>query len=599
MTGAAAPLGGTSVSLKACPLATTDLTSGAPGRLSLNRFLGRNGWHGLVWVVAAAVAFPVVTVFSYVFAPKGEIWAHLVATVLTGYVANSLLLALGVGCGVLLIGVPTAWLVTLCRFRGRIWFDWALLLPMAMPAYVVAYTYTGLLDYAGPVQSALRLLLDLPGGLRWMPDIRSLPGAIVVLTLVLYPYVYLLARAAFLEQSACVLEVSRTLGCSPMRGFWRVAIPLARPALVAGTALALMEALNDFGTVEYFGVETLATGIYRVWRGMGDAVAGAQIAALLLVLVFMLLWLERWSRGRRSFAHSTNRYRPLPRYALSGGREVLAILCCALPLLLGFFVPGGVLLSWAIANIDMWTVERFFVLVQHSFLMAGFAAFLAVMLATFLAYALRVQASAATRIAVRIAGFGYAIPGPVLAVGILLPFAAIDHAINGWTKAAFGYLPGLILSGTLVAVTFAYLVRFLTVSLNVVEASLGKITPSMDHAARSLGRTSLGTLGSVHLPIMRGSLLTAAIVVFVDVLKELPATLVLRPFNFDTLATMTYNLASDERLAEAAGPALAIVAVGIIPVYLMARASAAARPGHHMAEAMTGAHVTGMKTSAE
>jgi iron(III) transport system permease protein len=561
-------------------------------------------WSVAVWLIAAAVAFPIIVVFSYVFAPRGEIWSHLAETVLTRYVLNSVLLVLGVGIGVLLIGVPTAWLVTLCRFRGRRWFDWALLLPMAMPAYVVAYTYTGLLDYAGPVQSTLRLIFDSPGGLRWLPDIRSLPGAVLMLVLVLYPYVYLLARAAFLEQSACVLEVSRTLGCSPWRGFWRVALPLARPALVAGVALALMEALNDFGTVEYFGVETLATGIYRVWRGMGDAVAGAQIAALLLVLVFILLAVERWSRGRRSFAHSTNRYRPLPRYQLSGGREMAAMACCAIPVLLGFVLPGGVLLSWAVSYADMWSGERFVVLVRNSFMMAGFAAFLAVSLATVLAYALRQRPSLPTKMAVRIAGFGYAIPGPVLAVGILLPFAAIDHALNAWLQAGFGIALGLLLSGTLVAVTFAYLVRFLTVSLNVVEASLGKVTPSMDHAARSLGRTSMGTLGSVHLPIMRASLLTAGIVVFVDVLKELPATLVLRPFNFDTLATMTYNLASDERLAEAAVPALAIVAVGIIPVYLMARASAVARPGQagagkHDAEAMTGAPIDGLKASAE
>jgi iron(III) transport system permease protein len=575
-------------------LATTNSIAAAPGPASKTHLMRTGIWTGAVWLVAAAVAFPIVVVLSYVFEPKGEIWEHLAETVLMGYAVNSLLLAVGVGTGVLLIGVPTAWLVTLCRFRGRAWFDWALLLPMAMPAYVVAYTYTGLLDYAGPVQSFLRVMLDAPGGLRWLPDIRSLPGAIAMLVLVLYPYVYLLARAAFLEQSACVLEVSRTLGCSPSRGFWRVALPLARPALVAGTALALMEALNDFGTVQYFGVETLATGIYRVWRGMGDAVAAAQIAAILLVLVFTLLAVERWSRGLRSFAHSTTRYRPLPRYQLAGWRAFGAALCCALPILLGFVIPGGVLLSWSISYLDMWSVERFAVLVRNSFVMAGFAAMLAVVLASLLAYALRIRPAAPTRIAVRIAGFGYAIPGPVLAVGILLPFAAIDHALNDWLGAAFGLSPGLILSGTLVAVTFAYLVRFLTVSLNVVEASLGKITHSMDYAARSLGRTAIGTLGSVHLPIMRGSLLTAGIVVFVDVLKELPATLVLRPFNFDTLATMTYNLASDERLPESAGPALAIVLVGIIPVYLMARASALARPGHQVAETMTGgpAHPT-------
>lgn len=575
------------------PLATTDTIADAPGRLSTARFKQPQIWNILTWMIAFAVAFPILIVFSNVFSPKASIWSHLAETVLPSYVGNSILLVLGVGVGVLLIGVPAAWMVTLCRFPGRRLFDWALLLPMAMPAYVIAYTYTGLLDYAGPAQTALRDLLGLQGGLRWIPDIRSLPGAIVMLVLVLYPYVYLLARAAFLEQSACVLEVSRTLGCSPWRGFWRVALPLARPALVAGVALALMEALNDFGTVQYFGVDTLATGIYRVWRGMGDATAGAQLAALLLVFVFILLGLERWSRGRRSFAHSTTRYRPLPRYQLTGGRALGAIIGCSIPVTFGFLLPGSVLLYWAVANIDAWAGEKFLALIRNSFFMAGFAALLAVCLAAILAYALRLHPTRPTQWAVRIASLGYAIPGPVLAIGILLPFAAIDHTLNAWARATLGVSPGLILSGTLVAITFAYLVRFLTVSLNVVEASLGKVTRSMDFAARSLGRTPFRTLTDVHLPIMRGSLLTAGIVVFVDVLKELPATLVLRPFNFDTLATTTYNLASDERLAEAAGPALAMVAVGIIPVYLMARASAVARPGQdNLAEDASTAQLT-------
>lgn len=567
--------------LRVGSLATIDTIADTPGRFSPARLVRPQIWNVLVWSIAFAVAFPILTVFSYVFVSKGDIWRHLAATVLPSYVANSLLLVLGVGIGVLFTGVPAAWLVTLCRFPGRRVFDWALLLPMAMPAYVIAYTYTGLLDYAGPAQTALRDLLGLEGGLRWIPDVRSLPGAVVMLVLVLYPYVYLLARAAFLEQSACVLEVSRTLGCSPWRGFWRVALPLARPALVAGVALALMEALNDFGTVQYFGVDTLATGIYRVWRGMGDAAAGAQLAALLLCIVFLLLALERWSRGRRSFAHSTTRYRPLPRYRLRGIRAVGAILGCGLPVVLGFLLPASVLLYWAITNVDAWAGAKFLTLIRNSFFMAGFAAVLAVCLASILAYAMRLRPTQPTQWAVRIASLGYAIPGPVLAIGILLPFAAIDHALNVWAKAMFGVSPGLILSGTLAAITFAYLVRFMTVSLNVVEASLGKVTRSMDFAARSLGRSAFRTLTDVHLPIMRGSLLTAGIVVFVDVLKELPATLVLRPFNFDTLATMTFNLASDERLAEAAGPALAMVVVGIVPVYLMARASAVARPGHN------------------
>jgi iron(III) transport system permease protein len=531
------------------------------------------------WLVAAAVATPVITVFSHVFLRKGDIWAHLIDTVLGSYVTNSLLMMVGVGVGVLIIGVPAAWMVTLCRFPGRRVFEWALLLPMAMPAYVVAYTYVGLLDYAGPVQTVLRDALDVPNGLRWIPEIRNLPGAVLMLVLVLYPYVYLLARAAFLEQSSCVLEVSRTLGCSPTMGFFRVALPLARPALAIGAALSIMESLNDFGTVFYFGVDTMATGIYRIWRGMGDVDAATQLAALLLIFVFIVFGLERWSRGRRSFAHTTSRYRPLPRYQLRGWVKVGAIVGCCLPVLLGFIAPASVLIGWAFNNTEYWWRLSFLILIRNSFVLAGIAAILGVALAVFLAYALRLHATPATTLAVRIAGMGYAIPGTVLALGVLLPFAAFDHTVDHWMRARFGYSPGLILSGTLVAVTFAYLVRFLTGSLNAVEASLGKITRSMDHAARSLGRGPGSTLFNVHLPIMRGSLLTAGILIFVDVLKELPATLVLRPFNFDTLAIVTYNLASDERLAEASGPALAIVVVGVLPVILLSRAISRSRPG--------------------
>jgi iron(III) transport system permease protein len=543
------------------------------------RFARPGGWTVAAWLIAIAVATPVVTVFSHVFLRKGDIWAHLVDTVLGSYVTNSLLLMIGVGVGVLIVGVPAAWMVTLCRFPGRRMFEWALLLPMAMPAYVVAYTYVGLLDYAGPVQTALRDALGVPNGLRWIPEIRNLPGAVLMLVLVLYPYVYLLARAAFLEQSSCVLEVSRTLGCSPTAGFFRVALPLARPALAIGAALSIMESLNDFGTVFYFGVDTMATGIYRIWRGMGDVDAATQLAALLLIFVFIVFGLERWTRGRRSFAHTTSRYRPLPRYPLTGWLKAGAIVGCCLPILLGFIAPASVLIGWAFNNTEYWWRLSFLVLIRNSFVLAGLAAVLGVALAVFLAYALRLHATPATTLAVRIAGMGYAIPGTVLAIGVLLPFAAFDHMVDHWARATFGYSPGLILSGTLVAVTFAYLVRFLTGSLNAVEASLGKITRSMDHAARSLGRGPGSTLFNVHLPIMRGSLLTAGILIFVDVLKELPATLVLRPFNFDTLAIVTYNLASDERLAEASGPALAIVVVGVLPVILLSRAISRSRPG--------------------
>ncbi len=536
-------------------------------------------WTILACGLALLIAAPVISVLISAFGARSEIWEHLVETVLGDYVANSFLIMSGVTIGVLIVGVPAAWMTTLCRFPGRRLFDWALLLPMAFPAYVIAYAYTGLLDYAGPVQTSLRDLIGDPEGLRWLPEIRSLPGAILMLVLVLYPYVYLLARAAFLEQSVCVLEVSRTLGCSPWSSFRRVALPLARPAIAAGVALALMEALNDYGTVSYFGINTLATGIFRVWRGMGDPVAASQIAVILLLFVFALLAIERWSRGRRSYAHSTARYRPLPRFQLRGWAAFGAIVGCSLPVVLGFALPAGMLLHWALSSPEYWENARFLGLLRNSFLLSGLAALLVLSAAIILAYALRLHPTPATRFAVRVASAGYAVPGAVLAIGVLLPLAALDHALASWAKAHFGWSIGLVFTGTLAAVAYAYLARFLTISFSAVEASLGKITLSMDLAARSLGRSPSRTLGLVHLPIMRGTLLTAAILVFVDVLKELPATLVLRPFNFDTLATRTYDLASDERLVEAAGPALAIGLVGILPVYLLSRAIRAARPG--------------------
>jgi iron(III) transport system permease protein len=536
------------------------------------------------WTIAACalallIAAPVMSVLINAFGARSDIWEHLVETVLGDYVVNSFLIMSGVTIGVLIVGVPAAWMTTLCRFPGRRLFDWALLLPMAFPAYVVAYAYTGLLDYAGPVQTSLREVIGDPDGLRWLPDVRSLPGAIVMLVLVLYPYVYLLTRAAFLEQSVCVLEVSRTLGCSPWSSFRRVALPLARPAIVAGVALALMEALNDYGTVSYFGINTLATGIFRVWRGMGDPVAASQIAVILLLFVFALLAIERWSRGRASYAHSTARYRPLPRYRLRGWAAFGAIVGCALPVVLGFALPAAMLLHWALSSPEFWSNAQFLRVLSNSFVISAIAAVLTLGVAVVLAYALRLHPTPATRFAARIASAGYAVPGAVLAIGVLLPLAALDHTIASWIKLHFGWSIGLVFTGTLVAVAYAYLTRFLTISFSAVEASLGKITLSMDLAARSLGRSPSQTLGLVHLPIMRGTLLTAAILVFVDVLKELPATLVLRPFNFDTLATRTYDLASDERLVEAAGPALAIGLVGILPVYLLSRAIRAARPG--------------------
>ena len=538
------------------------------------------GWRAAVVVLALVMALPVMTVFSFVFQPAGEVWQHLADTVLQDYIINSLILMLGVGTGVLLLGVSGAWVVTTCDFPGRRLFEWALLLPLAIPAYIIAYTYTGMLDFAGPVQTALREWFGWGYGDYWFPEIRSLWGAVVMLSLVLYPYVYLLARAAFLEQSVCVLEVSRTLGASPLRTFFRVALPLARPAVITGLSLALMETLADYGTVQYFGVSTFTTGIFRTWFGLGDSAAAAQLSALLMTFVFVLVLIERWSRRQARYHHTSGRYRSLPRHRLRGWRMWVGLAVCLVPLAFGFLLPAGQLLAWALARAGEIFDAGFLLLAWHSLMLAVAASVIALLLGLFMAYGRRLHDHWAVAGAVRVAGMGYAVPGTVIAVGVLIPFAWLDNSLDAWMRARFGISTGLLLSGTLAALLFAYTVRFLAVSLQTVEAGLAKIRPSIDDTARSLGRRPLDVLRELHLPLMRGSLLTALLLVFVDVLKELPATLILRPFNFNTLAVRAYELASDERLADASGASLAIVAAGIVPVILLSRSIRHSRPGH-------------------
>lgn len=528
------------------------------------------GWTALVVAIAILIASPVIVVLTSIFSDSGEVWSHLVETVLPRYLLNSLWLMLGVSGGVLAIGVGTAWLVTMCRFPASRLFEWALLLPLAAPAYLLAYTYTDLLEYFGPVQTALRTIFGWSSATDyWFPNIRSVGGAIAMLTLVLYPYVYLLARVAFMEQSVCTLEASRSLGCGPWRSFGKIALPLARPAIVAGLSLVLMETLNDFGTVQYFGVETFTTGIYRTWFGMGERVAAAQLAALLLLFILGLILVEQWSRRQTRYYQTGGQNRPFTPYRLRGWRAAGAGLACLLPLLLGFLVPAGVLLQMAIANVTRTFTDRFWNFASNSLVLASLAALLAIILALIMAYGLRLRPGPAMYVAVRVAAAGYAIPGAVIAVGVLIPIGQIDNTLDRWMQATFGISTGLLLSGTITALVFAYLVRFLAVAFSTVEASLGRIKPSLDDAARSLGQDTTGTLLRVHVPLLGSGMLTAAILVFVDVMKELPATLIIRPFNFDTLAVQVYRLASDERLAEASAPALAIVAVGIIPVILL------------------------------
>jgi iron(III) transport system permease protein len=516
---------------------------------------------------------PVLSVGFNLFAGASDTWEHLASTVLSEFVMNSLLLALLVGLGVAVIGTAIAWLTAMAEFPGRRIFEWALLLPLAMPAYVMAYVYTDLLQFVGPVQTALRETFGWRRGDYWFPEIRSLGGAAMMFACALYPYVYLLARTAFLERGCGTYEAARSLGRSPWSAFLRVSLPLARPAVAAGVALVLMETLADYGTVAYFAVPTFTTGIYRAWFSLGDRVAAAQLAGALLAFVLCLLALERISRGRARF-HETGR-RKGERRPLAGWQAWGAACACLLPLVLGFLLPAGLLFRLTLQEGDSEFGVRYGVLAGNSLLVAGIAAALAVALAVLLAYGHRLarQGWRARLVmgANRIVALGYAVPGSVIAVGVLIPVTRLDHWLAGAWQQVFGHNPGLLLTGGIAALVYAYLARFLSIALQTVESGLARVTPSMDAAAQSLGCSAGETLRRVHLPLLRGSLFTAALLVFVDVMKELPATLVMRPFNFDTLATQTYTLAADERLAEASTAALAIVAAGLLPVILLAR----------------------------
>lgn len=523
------------------------------------------------FVVALLAGLPVASVgFNLFLGGTSATWSHLAATVLPEYVLNSLALCAGVGLGVAIVGIATAWLTAMHDFPGRRIFEWALVLPLAVPAYVMAYVYTDFLQFVGPLQTALRDFFEWRRGDYYFPDIRTLPGAMLMFVFVLYPYVYLLARTAFLERAGGVLEASRTLGIGPWRAFFTVSLPLARPAIAAGVALALMETLADYGTVAYFAVNTFTTGIYRAWFSLGDRVASAQLAAMLLGFVLLLVAMERITRGRARYHNTSNRHRPPPG-RLKGGAGLLAMLTCLLPLCLGFLLPAALLLRMALGEGDAQFGERFLVLARNSFTLAGLTALIAVALAVLLAYSARLSKTFLSKGLNRLVGLGYAVPGTVIAVGVLIPVTRLDNWLSGQWQAWFGSNPGLLLTGGIAALIYAYLVRFLAVALQTVEASLSKITPSMDDAARSMGLGQGETLRRVHVPILRGSLFTASLLVFVDVMKELPATLVMRPFNFDTLATQAYVLASDERLTEASTAALAIVAVGLLPLIALSR----------------------------
>lgn len=541
------------------------------GALRLTRPNLRLGLLGWATVVAAVLlAFPLLAVLANLFQGGSGSLLHLARTVLPRYVGNTALLLLGVSWGVISIGVLSAWLVTAYRFPGRRVLEWALMLPLAMPAYVMAYAYTDWLQFTGPVQTMLRDVFEWRAREYWFPEVRSLGGAAAMLSLALYPYVYLIARTAFLDISRHAIEAGRLAGLTAWQSFYRVAVPLARPAIVAGTALALMETLADFGTVSYFAVDVFTTGIFKAWLSMGDRVAAAQLSSCLLVFVVLLLALERASRGRAAY-HSGAPRKPAPAQPLNGVGAMLALVACAAPVVFGFVVPVGILLDLVLGDPDARWGQRVLNLIGNSTTLAAVTALAAVLLAGTMAYAGRLARSHLVTGANRLASLGYAIPGAVIAVGVLVPLGRIDNWIAGLIEQTLGIEIGLLLTGTIIALVYAYLVRFLAIALHAIEAGLAKVRPSMDDAARSLGAKPATTLRRIHAPLLASSFATAALLVFVDVMKELPATFALRPFNFDTLAVEAYHLAQDERLAEAAVPSLVIVAVGLLPLLFVSR----------------------------
>ena len=542
----------------------------------------RRFWPGLrldLWsfgavAIAAVVLAPILSVIWIAFHPGENIWPHLISSVLPRYFANTLILMVGVAVFTAFFGAAAAWLVAMYRFPGQRWLDYALLFPLAIPAYIGAYALVDFLDYAGPLQTAMRAAFGWRDARDyWFPQVRAHGPAIVVLGSALYPYVYLLARAAFREQSGCSYEVARALGAGPWALFWRVGLPLARPAIATGVALALMETVADYGTVQHFGVQTLTTGVFSTWLTGNNAGGAAQIAGVILTLIFVLLALERISRRNARFYRLSKATRPIAPLPLSGVWAWAATAFCALPFAVGFVLPVLVMLGHALKRPDVWLAPGLVPALGNTVLVGGIAAALTVLAALFLVYGTRMIGRDLARMVLPATLIGYAAPGAVLALGLLLPLAVLDHRVADAVLWMTGHDPGLIMTGTSAAIVMAYFVRFFGIAQGALDAAFGRVSPSLPMAARSLGRSAGGALRGVYLPLMKGSVATALLVVFVDCVKELPATLLLRPFNFNTLSTRVFELASLEKLGEAAPAALLVMAVGLAAVGLLARAT--------------------------
>src|SRR6056297_916674 len=527
--------------------------------------------HKLAWIVVALCVAPILAAALAALTGDMSAWRDVLAAVLPRYVRTTLILAVTVGLATALIGSVTAWLVTVYRFPGARWLEIALALPLAFPAYVLAYAYTHMLDHPGPVQTLLREVTGWGPRDYWFPEIRSLGGAALMLTIVLYPYVYLLARASFRQQSSNAFLVARTLGRSPVQAFLRVALPMARPAIAGGALLAVMETIADYGTVAFFNVQTFATGIYQAWFSLGDRPAAAQLSLCLLTFALVVAGLERAQRGRAQTAGRGARFDAMERPRLTGAAGWIATGLCLIPVLLGFVIPVIMLGSMAIGSGQSLLSSRYLDLMQNSLVVAGVASVLMVIGAILIGFRARTRPSRRSKGMVIAAGLGYAVPGGVIAVGLMVPMAALDNAIDRVMEARFGIDTGLLITGSIWLMIVAYMARFMAAALNAYDSGMATVPGHFDAIGRSLGQPGPRLLWRVHLPVARASVLTALLIVFVDVMKELPATLILHPFNFQTLAVQAHRLASDERLSQAAVPSLALVGFGLIPVLILCR----------------------------
>ena len=533
-----------------------------------------NGWSLGAFCIALLVLLPILSVVWIAFNPTENIWPHLISTTLPRYLKNTLYLAFGVAILATFFGTISAWLVTMYRFPGARALQWLLLLPLAIPAYVGAYALVDFLEYAGPVQTALRDIFGWTNARDyWFPEIRSRGAAIIVLAAALFPYVFLLARNGFRDQSAGSYEVARALGAGPVARFWKVGLPLARPAIVAGVAIVMMETVSDFGVVSYFAVQTLTTGIFGVWLEGGNAGGAAQIATVVLLLVLVLVTFEKSGRRKMKFHRASRQMRPLQAQKISGAGAWAALAFCLVPFLVGFVLPFLVILFHALENADRWLDPGLLQAFTNTLFVGAIAAVLTVAAAIFAVYGIRLSHQKLPRMLAPVMSLGYAAPGAVLAIGILFPMSYLDHAIANSAETLFGWNTGLLITGSAFAIIYAYVVRFFAIAQGATDAAFGRVSPSLPMASRSLGQTATGTLRRVYFPLMRGSIGTALLLVFVDCVKELPATLLLRPFNFDTLSTRVYEKASLEEIGNASPAAIMVIAVGLSAVLLLARAN--------------------------